>query len=248
MSKQQLPQNEKVTQSIPSYAYYRDDTISLIYLAKILINRRNLLFGTFIVVFSAALVAAWFKRPQLVADDGRVAFTTLFSVGYKSPTVFIEPLSSIKTQLESAFIPAASQDGLFNASVQVEYRRNVSEDGNNIVKLITVADKEKQQQVIDYHQEILQPLLLRHSRLDNELVKRQMLSFGRNNIDLQPIGSSIAAIAQPLPISSGGARNYSTMIVIFGFFLAWLLAVICAFIREFFSHVCNSLDSEKQIK
>lgn len=236
MNKQQLPQDARFSQPLPPY-HYRDDEISLVDLAKILVKRRSWIFATFIVVFSASLLFAWLKRPQPV-NDSKVAFTTLLSVGYKTPTVFIEPLSSIQTQLESAFIPLASEGQPFKAKVEIENRRNVSEDGNNIVKLVTIAPLEQKEQVAAYHHQIISPLLERHNQLAENL-KEQLLMSSVADRNLQPLGSSIAAHAQPLPLSSSSDKT--KLIVAVGFLLASMLAVMVAFFREFISHLRDSL-------
>ncbi|WP_445397432.1 hypothetical protein [Zobellella sp. An-6] len=237
MNKQQLPQDAQFSQPYPPYQY-RDDEISLIDLAKILVRRRNWMFATFIAVFSASLLVAWLKRPQPV-DNSKVAFTTLFAVGYKTPTVFIEPLSSIKTQLESAFIPVASEGKPFSARVEIENRRNVSEDGNNIVKLITLASLDQKEQVAAYHNAITEPLLARHNQLA-ELLQEQLMSSAEVSKSIQPLNSSVASSAQPLPLSP--QKDKSKLIVAAGIFLASILAIMMAFIREFLGRLRSSLN------
>src|SRR5690554_4299484 len=87
--------------------YYHDDEISLVDLAKILIKRWKIMLVVFLVVVLGAMAYAWMSRPTV--GEPRIAYTTLLSVGYKTPTVLIEPLGAVATQLKDAFIPAARQ-------------------------------------------------------------------------------------------------------------------------------------------
>lgn len=198
---------------------------------------------TFVVVFFASLLMAWLKQPHSV-DGSKVEFTTLIAVGYKTPTVFLEPLNSIKTQLESAFIPIASEGKSFDSRVEMESRRNVSEDGSNIVKLITIADREQREQVAAYHNQIVSPLLERHNQLIYALKEQLLMSPDsiQSAETIHFLGSSVAALTQPLPASP--PNNKSWLIVTLGVIFGGILAVIVAFLREFASKVCDSLDKE----
>ncbi|WP_157772274.1 Wzz/FepE/Etk N-terminal domain-containing protein [Zobellella denitrificans] len=228
MNKQQLPQDAQFAQPLPPY-HYRDDEISLVDLAKILVKRRNWLLATFILVFLASLAIAWLKRPQPMAED-QVAFTTLLAVGYKSPTVFVEPLSGIKTQLESAFIPRAHGSKKFSVDIEVE-------NNNNIIKLITVAPLEQKEEVTSYHDNILSPLLARHEQMVVNLTEQLKMSAATS--ELQPLNSSVASVAQPLPATQ--PKDKTKLIAALGFMLAIMFSVIAAFMREFIGKVCASL-------
>src|SRR5690554_6718733 len=114
--------------------YYHDDEISLVDLAKILIKRWKIMLVVFVVVVLGATAYAWMNRPTV--SEPRIAYTTLLSVGYKTPTVLIEPLGAVATQLEDAFIPAARQILGLSLSANVDFNAQ----NNNIVRLVTTVN------------------------------------------------------------------------------------------------------------
>lgn len=233
----QTPQKQdaEFSQTMPRHAY-QDDEISLVDLAKTVVKRRNWLFAVFAIGFVITLLAAWLKRPMPVADHNDKAFTTLVAVGYKAPSVFIEPLLGIETQLKDAFIPQASSSNDLDAQVVIDEPINQS----NIIKLITVADQGLKEEVITYHKAILEPLLARHKNLVAE-IKSNM----SEKSDLQPVVTNVSVLAQPLEVSEKISKTRTSLIVALGLILSAMFAVIVVFIREFSSQVCNSLREEK---
>lgn len=240
MSQQPLPQDARFNQPMPSYAY-RDDEISLVDLAKVLVKRRNWLFSTFIIGLLVTFLLAWLKRPAPVVENTNKEFTTLVTVGYKTPTVFIEPLAGIKTQLTDAFVPLATKSNSHNADVIIDNQSG----GSNIIKLVTIAEQGQGESVSKYHEKILEPLLLRHERLVKELNDKYDNST-LESTGVQPIATSIASLAQPLNIPSTVAKSRAGLIVALGLILSTILAIVFVFIREFSSHVCASLRNDNK--
>lgn len=231
MNKTPQKQNAKFSQTMPRHAY-QDDEISLVDLAKIVVKRRNWLFAVFAIGVVITLLAAWLKRPMPIIVHSDKAFTTLIAVGYKTPSVFIEPLLGVQTQLKDAFIPQASFSNNFNTQVVIDEPLNQS----NIIKLVTVADLSLKKEVTTYHKAILEPLLDRHQILVAE-IKSNM----SEKSDLQPIVTNVSVLAQPLEISEQTSKTKTSLIVALGLILSAMLAVVVVFIREFASQVCNSL-------
>lgn len=236
MNQSPQKQDAQFNQPAPPYSYY-DDEISLIDLAKVMVKRRNWLFSTFIIGLLVTLLVAWLKRPQPVVESTDKAFTTLVTVGYKTPTAFIEPLLGVKTQLTDAFIPMASKSGEFNAEVIIESTSNQS----NVIKVVTVADQVFEDEISAYHQSILSSLLARHESLIEEIKVNAAA-----NAESQPIATSIASLAQPLDISNSDVKNRTNVIIALGLVLSAMLAVLAVFFREFTSQVCSSLHNDNK--
>lgn len=236
MNQSPQKQDAQFNQPAPPYPYH-DDEISLVDLAKTIIKRRNWLFSTFIIGLLVTLLVAWLKRPQPVGESTGKAFTTLVTVGYKTPTTFIEPLLGIKTQLTEAFIPRASNNTLLNVEVVLGDKK----DHSNVIKLITLANQDLKEEVSAYHQSILAPLLARHQNLIEEIKTNSTA-----NVESQPIATSIASLAQPLDISSSDVKNRTSLIFALGLVLSAMLAVVAVFIREFSCQVCTSLRNDNK--
>lgn len=214
-------------------SHSNDDEISLVDLAKILVRRRWWLAGIFSVVFALALLFAWIKQP-VITD--KVAYTTLFAVGYKTPTALIEPLPSIVTLLEDAFIPAARQQLSKAGAVDVSFVEQ-----SNIVKLITEREKGNQEEVAELHMTVLQPLLDRHEALLSQLEQSQSLGtiFGGAEIQ-QAINSDVASLAQPSSAQTTSGTS-PALIIVLGIVLASMLAVMGGFFMEFIAQVRKSI-------
>lgn len=236
MNQSPQKQDAQFNQPAPPYLYH-DDEISLIDLAKVMVKRRNWLFSTFIIGLLVTLLVAWLKRPQPIVENTDKAFTTLVTVGYKTPTAFIEPLLGVKTQLTDAFIPLASKNDDFNTEVIIENTSNQS----NVIKLVTIAEEKYQEKVSAYHRSILAPLLSRHQTLLEEIKINAAA-----NVESQPIGTSVASLAQSLDISNSDVKNRTNVIIALGLVLSVILAVIAVFLREFISQVCFSLRDDNK--
>lgn len=228
-------QDAEFSQAMPRHTY-QDDEISLVDLAKTVVKRRNWLFAVFAIGVVITCLVAWLKRPVPVVHNDK-AFTTLIAVGYKTPSVFIEPLLGIEAQLKDAFIPQAFLSNNLNAQVVIDKPLNQS----NIIKLVTVADQSLKEEVTIYHKAILEPLLVRHQNLIAE-IKSNILEKS----DAQPIATSIAALAQSLDTIIQEPKLKTSLIVTFGLILSGMLAFIIVFIREFVSQVCNSLRVDRE--
>lgn len=165
--------------NVQASRYAADDEISLVDLAKILIRRWKLMTVVFCLVVATGMGYAWITLQT--SPEPRNAYTTLFSVGYKTPTVFIEPLGAVTTQLEDAFIPAARRKLESDLPVQVNYeeRRNINEDGSNVIRLVTTLPADSPREpVAALHESALSSVIERHDQIYAALVQ-QSGSWGR---------------------------------------------------------------------
>ncbi|MFG1490375.1 hypothetical protein ABMA58_14080 [Oceanospirillum sp. HFRX-1_2] len=239
----------------PVYAmppHYADDEISLVDLAKILIRRKVTMLLTFAFIVITAAFFAWQKSTsgKGAVTVNKTAYQTLIAVGYKDTRAFIEPLDSIKTQLDVAFIPAAEKSRGIGGVTKVKYteRKNVNEDGSNLVSLITVINDSEvsQDEVATFHKLILEPLLKRHDSLIRQ-VKLQLDQKG--DFVYQPIATDIAALAVPV---SAGSKSKSkltpSVILALGILLGVIMGIMAAFIKEFASRVKQSLEEDRLSK
>lgn len=230
---------------------YADDEISLVDLAKILIRRKVTLFVTFLVVFMITVLFAWNKHQAVKVDvTDKVAYQTLLAVGYKSPTMFIEPMESIKTQLEVAFIPETIRILAFSSGetlVEITERKNIRvEEGSNLVKLITVLNSDAsvgQEEIKSMHQRILSPLIQRHNKIVDQI--NTQFDSGRGEFVYQPVATDIAVLAAPAPAPAPKSKLSPTLILALGIVLGGIMSVMAAFMKEFAFRVKESLEADK---
>lgn len=233
----------------PVYAmppHYADDEISLVDLAKILIRRKVTMLLTFAFIVITAAFFAWQKSTSVrnAVTVNKSAYQTLIAVGYKDSRTFIEPLESVKAQLEVAFIPSAEQSISFNGVTTVNYR----ERDSNLVSLTTVINNSatSQDQVAAFHKKALEPLLLRHDSLIKQ-IKLQLDQKG--NFIYQPIATDIVTLAASVkPEPEPRSRLTPSLILTLGIFLGVIMGIMAAFLKEFASRVKQSLEEDRLSK
>src|SRR5690554_1711848 len=222
--------------------YYHDDEISLVDLAKILIKRWKIMLVVFVVVVLGATAYAWMSRPTV--GEPRIAYTTLLSVGYKTPTVLIEPLGAVATQLRDAFIPAARQTLGTSLTANVDF----DAQNNNIVRLITtVSDNDLAEQVRALHQQALSKIVERHGNILDALANQSQATVSTavspNEARLL-VPTEITSLAQPTQLPSEPAGMSTKLFLALSLVLGGMLAFMAAFISHFVGLVSASLREE----
>ena len=222
--------------------YYHDDEISLVDLAKILIKRWKIMLVVFVVVVLGATAYAWMNRPTV--SEPRIAYTTLLSVGYKTPTVLIEPLGAVATQLEDAFIPAARQILGLSLSANVDF----DAQNNNIVRLVTtVSDNESAEQVRALHQQALSKVVERHSNILDALANQSQDTVSASVTPSEArllVPTEITSLAQPSQLPSEPAGMSTKLFLVLSVVLGGMLALMAAFMSHFASLVRASFQEE----
>ncbi|MGM0785483.1 MAG: hypothetical protein ACQEUM_15330 [Pseudomonadota bacterium] len=228
--------------------HYADDEISLVDLAKLLIRRWKAMAVIFLVIVGLSAIYAWMQRTNTVTTQ--YTYTTLLSVGYKTPMVFIEPLGAVATQLEEAFIPGARQATGVQAPVDVEYesRRNINEDGSNVVKLVSTLPKESDRDSIaNLHRQSIEPVVERHRAILERLDRQRdnsLIPSADDDAPMQLVATEITSLAQPGKKTVAESGPSSALILALGVVLGGMLAVMGVFFLHFASLVRQSLREE----
>ena len=234
----------------PYYPYHADDEVSLVDLAKILVRRKYVFFVTWALVILLSIAYMFYSKPKPSTTSSKdlVAFTTSIAIGYKTHTVFIEPMSAIQTLIQDAYLPSIQSEKGINLNIQVNYqtRRTISEDSSNILQLVTRASIESQAQVEVLHREVAAQLVERH-----QLIADQLLSQSKNiNSDtgMLIVPSSLAKLAVPLNFDAKKAsRANPKLILALGMVLGGMLGLISAFMAEFIDRVRKSLVEDSEV-
>ena len=228
----------------PYYPYHADDEISLVDLAKILVRRKLVFFITWALVILLSVGYVIYSKPKPLppSTNDLVDFTTSIAIGYKTPTVFIEPMSAIQTLIQDAYLPSIQHEKGINLDIQVNFqeRRTISEDSSNILQLITRAAKENQPQVEVLHQAITEQLIERHQMIAKQLLSQSISTSSDTATLIVP--SSLAKLAVPLshePLEA--SRTSPKLIFALGIVLGGMLGLISAFMAEFIGRVRKSL-------
>ena len=235
----------------PYYPYHADDEISLVDLAKILVRRKLWFFLTWLLVVSLAVAYGLLTGSQTQGstnNQDRFAYTTTMVIGYKTPTVFIEPMSAIQTLIKDAYMPLVQQrDELnrFSVSIHFQERRNINEEGSNILQLATRASSDQQSFIEELHKEIAEKLIDRHQFIADQLLKQAADSVSDHMGSVLP--TSLATLAIPLKLKQSPSETNTTntkLIIIIGIVLGFVLGIIVAFFAEFVSLVKTSLKED----
>lgn len=228
--------------------YVADDEISLIDLAKLLVRRWKAMAIIFGLVVLCSAVFAWFEAQKTSSVQYR--YTTLLSVGYKTPTVFLEPLGAVASQLEDAFIPAALKSDESDIAIGVGYqsRKNFNEDVSNLVKLTTtLTAPAPQESIATLHRAALEPVLRRHQNLIEALRDQQqqrLLPSSQEDSAYQLVPSQITSLAQMEKVTVKEESVSPALILALGVALGGMLAVMGVFLLHFVSLVRQSLNEE----
>lgn len=222
---------------------YDDDEISLVDLAKILIQRWKTMLIVFLVVVIGASAYAWMNRPAV--GEPSIAYTTLLSVGYKTPTVLIEPLRAVATQLEDAFIPAARQALDTSTVVNVDF----TDRDNNVVRLRTTMNNDRSaDKVSALHQQALAPVVERHQNILDALASPQSSSATGAVLPMESrlvVPSEVTSLAQATVVPSQPTGTSPRLILALGVVLGAMLALMAAFMLHFASLVRASIKAEQ---
>ncbi|SDO29338.1 hypothetical protein [Vreelandella arcis] len=225
----------------PLRSTYKDDEISLIDLAKILIHRRWWFVITFVVVVLASGGWVLLQSGKTPIQESLYQYTTQLAVGYKTPSHLIEPLPSIIEQLNGAIIPKVIQQNeqFDSLTAKASYA-----DNSNIVTVITESGKNKV--ITDFHEALTTPIVERHESLQQSL-NHQLSSIFQGRQITQLIPSEVVALAveteQPTEAKQG---VNSKLIVVLGIMLGGLAGIVMAFLAEFVFRVRESLTAEKE--
>lgn len=238
--------NESPNDQVSRYA--ADDEISLVDLAKILILRWKLMAVVFCLVVATGTGYAWITL-QESPPEPRNAYTTLLSVGYKTPKVFIEPLGAVATQLEDAFIPAARRKLESELPVQVKYeeRRSINEDGSNVIRLVTTLPADAPREpVAALHESALASVMLRHDQIYAALLQQSASGVGvkQENDGWLFVPSEVTSLAQVTLVRESADSNSTTLIIILSVLLGGVLALMAAFFAQFFAAVRKSFNED----
>ncbi|MFW3616938.1 hypothetical protein [Billgrantia antri] len=225
--------------------YHDDDEISLVDLAKILIQRWKAMLIVFTVVVLGASAYAWKSRPEV--GEPRTAYTTLLSVGFKTPTVLIEPLRAVATQLEDAFIPAALQALDTSIAVSVDF----NERDTNVIRLkTTVSGNNTAEQIREVHQQALAPLVERHQNILEALAHQEE---GTSRL-IPPtearllVPTEVTSLAQRSKLPNEPSGTSPKLVIALGVVLGGMLAIMAAFMLHFASLVRESMKEEQAKK
>lgn len=243
----------------PVYAmppHYADDEISLVDLAKILIRRKLTFLITFLAVVAVAGFLAWNKsqarQVSSAAKTETVAYQTLLAVGYKRSRLFIEPMESIKYQLDKVFIPRAAQGlNLEGVSTQVSFteRKSINEEGSNLIIITSKSSIHSSldgKVIAELHKNALEPLLHRHA----QLFEHVKATYNPNSLETpyQFLPTEIAVLAAPVLIKPNQSRVSSSLIMALGIFMGLVTGFVAAFLKEFASRVKQSLEEDRLSK
>ena len=238
----------------PYYPYHADDEISLVDLAKILVRRKLWFFMTWVLIVSLAVGYILLTGSQTQGSTNhqdRFAYTTTLAIGYKTPTVYIEPMSAIQTLIKDVYLPTVQQrDDLkrFSVSIHFQERRNINEEGSNILQIVTRASSDQQAFIEELHKEIAEKLIERHQLIADQLLKQAADSVSDHMGSVLP--TSLATLAIPLKIplklNQSSSETNTKLIMILGIVLGFVLGIIIAFFAEFVSRVKASLKEDTQ--
>ena len=229
----------------PYNPYNSDDEISLVDLAKILVRRKYTLLLTWLLIIALSVGYLLYNNSTstYVTANDHVAFTTSISIGYKTPTVFIEPMPAIETLIQDVFLPVAQQKAeLSGLIINVSYqeRRSIQEDSSNILQLVTIASPDNQSSIETFHADIAQQLVERHQLIADQLSQQRFSNTNESEVLIIP--TSLAKLAAPLPIESIPLSGPSSKLVLaLGIVLGGMLGLISAFMAEFIGRVRESL-------
>ena len=237
----------------PAYPQYADDEISLVDLAKILIARKVWFFVVFALVVIMSGVFALTKHPQPpipLSENPTLAFTTLIAIGYKTPTVFIEPLASVQTLIEDAYsIQARFEEPDFNGlalDISYEARGSINQEGSNILRMTTLGKLDQQDTISAFHRAVAEPLIGRHQQLADEIKQQHGQAVNQEQVT-QVTATALAATANPLPLTKLSLQSGTSpkLILALGIVLGLISGVMSAFFVEFVSRVKQSLAEDK---
>jgi len=232
----------------PYYPYHADDEISLVDLAKILVRRKLWFFLTWVLTISIALsyILVTTSQNQVSSPNpDRFAYTTSLAIGYKTPTVFIEPMSAIETLIKDAYLPIVQQrDDLKSFTVRINFqeRRNINEEGSNILQLVTRATSGQQSFIEELHKEVAEKLIERHQLIADQLLQQPVDISSDQMRSVLP--TSLATLAVPLKMNQSVSEPNTRLIITLGIILGFVLGIIQAFFVEFVARVKTSLNEE----
>jgi len=221
---------------------YHDDEISLVDLAKILIHRRWWFIGTFFIVVLASLAWVLLQSTEEPSGSDTFNYNTQLAVGYKTSSQLIEPLISIKDQLNGAIIPTVKQQSEKFAGLTANV---IYTDKSNIINLTTQAGEEQNSSVADFHQAIIDPIVERHKRIQQNL-RNDLSTMLQGEQTLQLIPTEVVALAVETQQATDAPQSVnSKLILVLGIILGGMLGIVMAFLAEFSARVKESLNEEK---
>ena len=200
---------------------YIDDEISLVDLAKTLIRNRKWFFTTFLLVTFLSVSYAFTQSSQFKssinsatkmdeavpavppADDKphTQTFSSFLSLGYKTPDHYLEPMASVEAQILGAYYPLLieANPSFADYRVEIEYtsrRTDRPDEGSNLMTITTHALAERRQEVLDFHQQLLMPVIEQHDQLVVSLNQRTS-DAGTNFAAIKALPSRLVALAVP---------------------------------------------------
>lgn len=248
---------------------YRDDEVSLVELAKILIHRRWWLLGTSGLIVVLALAFAF-----LTAGDPKYQYTSIYKQAETEPGEPITSSASVIQQLESLDWPNYQrryQEENDVNTLPFDLEINNPSD-TTLITLNTTATEQDREQVINLHQTLLESaterqqvvLERRQSQLENsiervsgriELIEsadsdasvEMVASYTdrlfelENELDNLVEGEVIEYAAQG---EEQSASPGSILIIVLGIVLGGIAGVVVAFFAEFVARVRESLKQE----
>lgn len=230
-----------MSQQSPMNHHYNDDEISLVDLAKIIVKRRWWFFGTLSLGLLLTIAAAYVQKPQPTAAPTTWEYSTLVAIGYKSPRDLLEPAVSVQTQITEAYLPLARRQApeFANMNVSVSTERD-----SNLLVLTTRYRADQQALVQSFHEQLVAPLVQRHSELI-DMLREEAREGTSLNSGQQLLTTTVPALAVAKPSSSTGGQRSTTLMFLAGVILSGMFAFIVPFGVEFVARVRESLKEDK---
>ncbi|MHA6964804.1 GNVR domain-containing protein [Zobellella denitrificans] len=265
MNKQQLPQDAQFSSPYPPY-HYRDDEISLIDLAKVMVKRWRLMAITFVVIMGAVLTYA-------LLTPHKYEYTTVYNIAELDAETLLEPASGLVTKTNSIYLPEQvrsiqQQHGL----ERLPFKVNVSNPKDTrLIFLSSQAQESDGELVAELHQGIVGALKKnqdaiterRISLFDEQIASLKVQLEAAKASDSQRAGDLIASYSGNIAeletkknsIQQGVVASVAdkslepkgprkALIVALGAMLGGMFAVMVVFLREFAGKVCESLEEE----
>ena len=260
--------SESFIQPLPVY-YYVDDGISLVDIAKVLVKRRRLMAVVFFFVIAIALAFSFFTPKEYT-------YTTIYTPARIDPITELEPVSNLKSKVNSVYVPEQVRSMLKQqGSKLIKFNLTVSNPkGTGLLFVSSDVTEEQSEQVVELQNMVIQKLKMeQNSEVDRrkELLRAKMKSakeqlialsdesfkgngelvvglmdvIGQLESEINSFSKGYMSESATKSITPKGFGNF--FVLVLGVIMGSMLAIIAAFLVEFASKVCRSLN-EEQVK
>lgn len=230
--------------------------ISIVDVAKVFVRQQRAFATAFLVALACCGgLGVWYYK-HVTGTEKLFDYSTILIVGYKEPGGLIEPVDTVRAQLQLSYFPAVADEFLDNRGRRLDFRLGYADDGNisaraaNVIRIVTSARIEEEEKVRQLHERVVQPLLARHVEIQEEMRRQAIAAYKalRNrDRDADPnfflVPSSVITRA-----NRSENQDYLSWTAITGLSLALSLMVACLTIiaLEFIAAVRGSLQRDER--